>query len=314
MHRLATNNMHRLVATPTTPARPFLPLQGVVKGLFNEREVTSTLVMDALYCGCKLLETAGRKYMQARLPHTPPRACTHVYACVDGFGVRGGEVKAEGCRAEEGNEACCVTPVVQGTLPATCEGGGGEGCTASPDGATAHEGLGKPLGVLIDAQHGTFFFAGDAIRWVPCGALQGPSLHRRTQGSRAPPCVSWLTCCMLCRAACWSASPLTPSPLGRRTSSRASCRSGWPRCCSTPPRAITTGPQLPLGALLRFGGVSARFSHSPAQCLISWVAGPSQSPSCMPPATTSHLAAAAATAGRRRVQPGCGGAGRVATG
>ncbi|KAK9834319.1 hypothetical protein WJX81_006825 [Elliptochloris bilobata] len=35
-------------------------LKGVVKRFFNEKEVTSTLVMDALYSGCKQLEEASR--------------------------------------------------------------------------------------------------------------------------------------------------------------------------------------------------------------------------------------------------------------
>jgi hypothetical protein len=35
-------------------------LQGLVKQFFNEKEVTSTLVMDALYSGCRQLEEAGR--------------------------------------------------------------------------------------------------------------------------------------------------------------------------------------------------------------------------------------------------------------
>jgi len=38
--------------------------QGVIKRLFNEKEVTSTLVMDALYCGAKLLEQAGRRWLE----------------------------------------------------------------------------------------------------------------------------------------------------------------------------------------------------------------------------------------------------------
>jgi hypothetical protein len=41
----------------TAPAAPLL--KGLVKKFFNEKEVTSTLVMDALYCGAKLLERAG---------------------------------------------------------------------------------------------------------------------------------------------------------------------------------------------------------------------------------------------------------------
>ena len=31
-------------------------LKGIVKRFFNEKEVTSTLVMDALYCGCRALD------------------------------------------------------------------------------------------------------------------------------------------------------------------------------------------------------------------------------------------------------------------
>ena len=36
-------------------------LQAIVKRFFNEKEVTSTLVMDALFSGCKQLEDAGRQ-------------------------------------------------------------------------------------------------------------------------------------------------------------------------------------------------------------------------------------------------------------
>lgn len=32
------------------------PLQGLVKHFFNEKEVTSTLVMDALYSGCRQID------------------------------------------------------------------------------------------------------------------------------------------------------------------------------------------------------------------------------------------------------------------
>ena len=35
-------------------------MQHVVKRFFNEKEVTSTLVMDALFSGCKQLEEAAR--------------------------------------------------------------------------------------------------------------------------------------------------------------------------------------------------------------------------------------------------------------
>lgn len=35
-------------------------LKGIVKQFFNEKEVTSTLVMDALFCGCRQLDKLGR--------------------------------------------------------------------------------------------------------------------------------------------------------------------------------------------------------------------------------------------------------------
>jgi hypothetical protein len=35
-----------------------------VKQFFNEKEVTSTLVMDALYSGCRQLEEGTRKWLQ----------------------------------------------------------------------------------------------------------------------------------------------------------------------------------------------------------------------------------------------------------
>lgn len=36
-----------------------------MKQFFNEKEVTSTLVMDALYCGCRQLECLGRNKVRA---------------------------------------------------------------------------------------------------------------------------------------------------------------------------------------------------------------------------------------------------------
>ena len=48
-------------------------MQGVVKRFFNEKEVTSTLVMDALFSGCKQLEEASR------LADSSKKVC-HVYS------------------------------------------------------------------------------------------------------------------------------------------------------------------------------------------------------------------------------------------
>ncbi len=47
-------------------------LKGLVKQFFNEKEVTSTLVMDALYSGCKQVEEHSRLYMEGKSPEGPP--------------------------------------------------------------------------------------------------------------------------------------------------------------------------------------------------------------------------------------------------
>lgn len=46
-------------------------LKGLVKQFFNEKEVTSTLVMDALFCGCRQLEAAGRNKVRWPAGHWP---------------------------------------------------------------------------------------------------------------------------------------------------------------------------------------------------------------------------------------------------
>jgi hypothetical protein len=45
-----------------TAERGEVVLKGVVKQFFNEKEVTSTLVMDALFAGCRQLEEASRAW------------------------------------------------------------------------------------------------------------------------------------------------------------------------------------------------------------------------------------------------------------
>lgn len=44
--------------TQRVPGGPIL--KGLARQFFNEKEVTSSLVMDALFCGCKQLERLGR--------------------------------------------------------------------------------------------------------------------------------------------------------------------------------------------------------------------------------------------------------------
>jgi hypothetical protein len=56
-----------------------------VKQFFNEKEVTSTLVMDALYSGCKQIEEHSRAWLEVRgLQGGPPGRGTQLSA------VRGG--------------------------------------------------------------------------------------------------------------------------------------------------------------------------------------------------------------------------------
>ena len=48
--------------------------QGLVKRFFNEKEVTSTLVMDALFSGCKQVEEASRAGLG-------PKVCAMMRLC-----------------------------------------------------------------------------------------------------------------------------------------------------------------------------------------------------------------------------------------
>ena len=49
-------------------------LKGIVKRFFNEKEVTSTLVMDALYCGCRALDIGGTGIAEASKGFKPGRS------------------------------------------------------------------------------------------------------------------------------------------------------------------------------------------------------------------------------------------------
>jgi diadenosine tetraphosphatase ApaH/serine/threonine PP2A family protein phosphatase len=44
-------------------------LKGLVRQFFNEKEVTSTLVMDALFCGCKQLDRLARGQVRSSTAH-----------------------------------------------------------------------------------------------------------------------------------------------------------------------------------------------------------------------------------------------------
>jgi hypothetical protein len=58
-----------------------------VKKFFNEKEVTSTLVMDALYSGCKQIEEATRGWEQVGVlgrlcrPAQQPGPVACIYQC-----------------------------------------------------------------------------------------------------------------------------------------------------------------------------------------------------------------------------------------
>lgn len=39
-------------------------LKGIVKQFFNEKEVTTTLLMDALFCGCKQIDDMSRRWLE----------------------------------------------------------------------------------------------------------------------------------------------------------------------------------------------------------------------------------------------------------
>ena len=49
-------------------------LKGIVKRFFNEKEVTSTLVMDALYCGCRALDVGNATPAEAAKTFKPGRS------------------------------------------------------------------------------------------------------------------------------------------------------------------------------------------------------------------------------------------------
>ena len=51
-------------------------VQSLVKHFFNEKEVTSTLVMDALYSGCKQVEENGRLHAALKVRTLSPSSQT----------------------------------------------------------------------------------------------------------------------------------------------------------------------------------------------------------------------------------------------
>ena len=122
----------------------------MVKRFFNEKEVTSTLVMDALYCGAKLLEEGGRRWLAqpqlAQQPQAAPQQAEQQQQQQADQQQQQADQQAEQQQAEQ--------------QPAD-----GQQQTQQPPAASSQA---VPTGVLIDAKRGVFFFAGDVIR---CDAL-----------------------------------------------------------------------------------------------------------------------------------------------
>jgi hypothetical protein len=56
-------------------------VQGIVKQFFNEKEVTSTLVMDALYSGCRQIEEFTRLWQQVRRRPSAAPLAPHPSPC-----------------------------------------------------------------------------------------------------------------------------------------------------------------------------------------------------------------------------------------
>jgi len=58
MREFLTSDLGKTQAALATEKADAL-LKAIVKRFFNEKEVTSTLVMDALYCGCRALDVGA---------------------------------------------------------------------------------------------------------------------------------------------------------------------------------------------------------------------------------------------------------------
>lgn len=59
-------------------------LKGLVKHFFNEKEVTSTLIMDAIFCGCRQIEDASHQWLEVT-QEFPSEA--KVYGCSRADGI-----------------------------------------------------------------------------------------------------------------------------------------------------------------------------------------------------------------------------------
>jgi hypothetical protein len=126
-------NAHQQATLASTPAPPVL--KAMVKRFFNEREVTSTLVMDALQCGAKFLEASGRKagawLESGSSEHQEPLAASNVQK----HQMEGKDDAAASSASKAGEEATPASSSLEVSLP----------------------------GVVIDGASDRFIFMGDVV-------------------------------------------------------------------------------------------------------------------------------------------------------
>jgi hypothetical protein len=77
-------------------------LRGIVKRFFNEKEVTSTLVMDALYCGCRTLDIGEECLEKAAMSSVSTSKCSVALSVVQNKCVLTGDLVAALERAVDG--------------------------------------------------------------------------------------------------------------------------------------------------------------------------------------------------------------------
>ena len=77
-------------------------LKGIVKRFFNEKEVTSTLVMDALYCGCRALDIAENDLEAKATSVSTSNKCSVAMSIVQNKSVLTGDFVSALERAADG--------------------------------------------------------------------------------------------------------------------------------------------------------------------------------------------------------------------
>eukprot|EP00775_Hariotina_reticulata_P007116 gene7116-7330_t len=78
-----------------TTGRGDAMLKGIVKQFFNEKEVTSTLVMDALFCGCRQLDKSNLGRQEVAAEGSAPCVVINSKACTFSFALDALDVVAQ---------------------------------------------------------------------------------------------------------------------------------------------------------------------------------------------------------------------------